>query len=203
MQPGDLVRQMGPVALFLLSLLETVGIPVPAEMTLLAAGYLAAGGHLSLPWAVAAAVAGCAVGSAASYRIGQVAGTGWLYRMARRLRIREEQVARTEAWFRQRGQAAVFLGRFLPFVRALVGYPAGMARMPFGRYMAFTLMGYGMWSTGSLLAGYLAGSLAGIERLAAYRDYADEALLVAAAVTAAWWLVRRRARARTQGTDPA
>lgn len=204
---AQLLRQAGPLALFLLTLLETVGVSVPSEMTLLAAGYLAASGHLSLPGAVLAALSGCLVGSSISYRVGRVAGTGWIYRAAAYLRIRQEQVARTEAWFQERGQVAVLLGRFLPFVRALVGYPAGMAGMPFGRYLAYTLVGYGAWATGSLLAGYLAGHAVGLRALRAYRHLWEEAALAAAAAAVAVWLLRRWLRARAsqrqaQGTPP-
>lgn len=190
-----LLHAYGPAFLFVLTLLENLGLPLPSEATLILAGGLAGAGSLNLPAAMAAALAGGALGQALSYWVGARAGTGWLYRLGRRLGIREEQIRRTEAWFQERGYVAVFFGRFLPFVRCLVGYPAGMARMPFLRYLAYSAGGYGLWATGSLIFGYFAGRLVTGRVVRQYLYLWREAVLLAillAAVYGLWRILRAR-----------
>lgn len=190
-----LLHAYGPAFLFVLTFLENIGLPLPSEVTLIAAGILAGTGNLSLPASIIGVLAGGAVGAATSYWIGARAGTAWLFRLSRRLGVSEEQTRRTEAWFQEKGYVAVFLGRFLPFIRCLVGYPAGMARMPFGRYMAYSLVGYGVWAVGSLLFGYATG---GALQLRVVRQYAylwQEVVLAALALVVLYGLWRwRRSR---------
>lgn len=201
MDPGELIRRFGLLVPFLNALLENSGIPVPSEATWLLTGYLAGRGHLGLLAALGAGLAGALAGATLSYRIGAAAGTGWLLVAGWRFGVRPEHVRRAEAWLARHGTWAVLLGRFVPFVRALVGYPAGMAGMPFGRYLVLSLAGYGTWAAASLTAGYLLG-----ENWQLVLAYTEESLLVGgllAVLSAGVWAWRRGARrgARAPGAD--
>ncbi len=188
----ELLQAYGPIFLFFVTFLETIGVPVPSEVTLILAGMMAGAGHLNLPLAMVAVVVGGGAGAAISYWVGARAGTGWLYGLGRRLRIKEEQIRRTEAWFQEKGYVAVFIGRFIPFVRCLVGYPAGMARMPLGRYLAYSMAGYGIWGVASLGFGYVTGGLLSGPAIRRHAHMIDEILVSTGLVLLIYLLWRRR-----------
>lgn len=201
MDPGEFIRNFGLLVPFLNALLENSGIPVPSEATWLLTGYLAGRGQLGPLAALGAGLLGASIGAILSYRIGAAVGTGWILRAGRRLGVREEHVRRAEQWLSRHGTWAVLLGRFVPFVRALVGYPAGMTGMPFGRYLVLSMAGYGTWAAGSLTAGYLLG-----ENWQLVLAYTEELLLVGGLLAALYLGVRiwRRATgrsARVPGAD--
>jgi membrane protein DedA with SNARE-associated domain len=66
-------------------------------------------------------------------------------------------IARATRWFERYGTAAVLIGRFIPGIRSIVSIPAGLAGMPVGRFVGFTLLGNTIWNTTLVSAGYLLG----------------------------------------------
>ncbi len=103
--------------------------------------------------ATAAAVAGSFIG----YLIGAWGGRPLLDRWGRYVHIQPEDLDRADAWFRRYGDWAVLIGRLVPLVRALINYPAGIARMPVGRFLLFSALGSLPWNAALLLGGYLLG----------------------------------------------
>lgn len=114
------------------------------------------------PWsfllALGVATVGALAGSLAGYLIGAWGGRPLLDRYGRYVHIHAEQLDRADAWFARYGDWAVFLGRLVPLVRALINYPAGVARMPLGRFLLFSALGSLPWNAALLFGGYLLGA---------------------------------------------
>jgi membrane protein DedA with SNARE-associated domain len=111
-------------------------------------------------WLVVLIVAtvGAVTGSLAGYLIGAWGGRPLLDRYGRYVHIHPDDLDRADAWFARYGDWAVFFGRLVPLVRALINYPAGVARMPVGRFILFSALGSLPWNAALLLGGYLLGA---------------------------------------------
>ena len=141
-------------------------------------------------WLIALVVAtlGAVIGSLAGYLIGAWGGRPLLDRYGRYVHVRASDLDRADAWFARYGDRAVFFGRLVPLVRALINYPAGVARMPVGRFIAFSALGSLPWNAALLLGGYLLGE--NYRRLYdAIRPY--ELVIYALVLVATAWLIYR------------
>lgn len=155
-----LLQRAGPWVVFLVTASETaffIGLLIPAEATVLVAGFLADQGYFELEHVLLATVAGGLVGDQIGYLLGRYGGrrvaasTGRVGRLWRRY----ERAA--SALFRRRSILAVSLARFVSFVRTLMPWFAGMGKMPYGRYLFYDFLGVTGWGVLSVLAGYAAG----------------------------------------------
>ncbi|MDZ4351735.1 DedA family protein (plasmid) [Arthrobacter sp. FW306-05-C] len=168
-----------------------LGFVIPGETAAILGGVLASHGRLPL-WVVIVLVVTAAItGDTVGYEVGRFFGPRIM-----RLRLvarKGQQVAKAQDLLRRRGGAAVFVGRFTAFFRAVMPALAGMAHMPYLRFLAFNAAGALVWGTGCALLGFLAGnSYQSIARTAGH----GAALLTVAVVLAAllfWHLRRRRA----------
>jgi len=104
------------------------------------------------------ATVGAVAGSLAGYLIGAWGGRPLLDRYGRYVHISADDLDRADAWFERYGSWAVLFGRLVPLVRALINYPAGVARMPVGRFLLFSALGSLPWNAALLLGGYLLGA---------------------------------------------
>jgi len=113
------------------------------------------------PWTfigvMVAATIGAAAGSLAGYLIGAWGGRPLLNRYGRYVHIHPDDLDRADAWFARYGGWAVFLARFVPLLRALINYPAGVARMPIGRFLLFSILGSIPWNLALVTAGWVLG----------------------------------------------
>jgi membrane protein DedA with SNARE-associated domain len=134
-----------------------VGLVLPGELAVLLGGVLASEGRVSLPVMVAVAVSAAVLGDSVGYEVGRHAGARLLARPAFARRF-GPHVRRAQAYLAERGGRAVFLGRWTSVLRALVPGVAGMAGMPYGRFLAFNLLGGVAWGATFVLLGYLAGA---------------------------------------------
>ncbi|NNH08635.1 DedA family protein [Cellulomonas fimi] len=194
----SVITALGPIGVGLLVALENVFPPLPSEVVLPVAGYVASQGGMSLFWAIVASTLGSLVGAWALYGVGASVGRVRLRRWLGKVPLVEvEDLDRAEEWFRRRGGAAVLVGRCVPVVRSLVSVPAGVERMPLVRFSIYTVLGSGVWNAGLILAGYALGDR--WEDIGRYSDwlnwlvYAILAWLVGRFV---WTRTRRRRRAR-------
>ncbi|CAB1128865.1 putative Uncharacterized membrane protein YngC [Candidatus Hydrogenisulfobacillus filiaventi] len=126
--------------------LESAYIPLPSEIILPYAGYLVSSGRAGFWTATLAALAGGMLGATAAYLVARAGGKPLLERYGRYLHLSAREVARAEAWFRRYGDGAVFFGRLLPAVRTYISLPAGLAAMPLGRFLLFSLAGALPWT---------------------------------------------------------
>ena len=145
----------GPVAVgtvFLLAAAETalfVGFLLPGELAVILGGVLAARAHVPLAGVLAAGVSGPILGDSIGYFLGRRYGDEVSHK---RLKKRWE---RAQRWIKQKGAPAVFLGRFVAFVRTVVPAAAGVSRMPYRRFFPWSVAAGILWGTGSALLGYV------------------------------------------------
>lgn len=153
---------MGAVGVGLMMLLENVFPPIPSELIMPLAGYLAAQGRMSFGAALAAGVAGSLAGAVFWYGIGRAVGEerlrGWIDRHGVWLGLRPSDVDRARRFFHEHGRAGVFFGRLIPVVRTLISVPAGFSRMNVATFLFFTALGTTLWTGALAYAGRLLGA---------------------------------------------
>jgi membrane protein DedA with SNARE-associated domain len=190
----DVIDSLGLPGVFGLMTLESACIPVPSEATMLFAGFNVSEGDMTLVGIVAAGVLGNLVGSWIAYAAGYY-GRLELLERNRLIHINRKHLDWADSWFQRHGDATVFFTRLLPIVRTFISLPAGVARMPFWRFTAFTVAGCVPWVLMLAIIGREVG-----ERWEEWRDnlhYLDYAVLVAILAGIAYLLIRRR-RDRTR-----
>jgi membrane protein DedA with SNARE-associated domain len=207
----------GLYAVFVLMLLDSV-LPAASELVMLYAGVLASGalpgqdivlfGHRidSHFWgyvAIATAgVAGQTVGSIIGWAIGLYGGRPLVERHGRWLHLGPDNLDRAERWFDRWGDWAVFLGRMTPVVRSFVSIPAGVARMPLGRFTLYSVLGTIPWCFGIAGAGWALGS----SWETFHHDFRYVEVVVGVGILAllVWYLRRRRVtKMGRRASDPA
>jgi membrane protein DedA with SNARE-associated domain len=180
----------GYAVIFLLMLAESACIPIPSEITMPVAGFLAYQHKLSLVPVIAVGVLANLAGSLISYAVGRGEGRTLLLRYGRYIFIKPHDVERADAWFARYGPPAIFFSRLLPVLRTFISLPAGVARVNLRKFTLLTVLGCIPWVTALTLAGYYLNSRwADVLRYTRPLEYLVIAgVLVALAV----WLLRRR-----------
>jgi membrane protein DedA with SNARE-associated domain len=188
----NVVGDLGLGGVFVLMLLESACIPIPSEATMLFAGFNVDNGEYSLFAAVAAGVLGNLVGSWIAYGVGYYGRLEWFEKHAHHAFIKPHHIRWAEDWFNRYGEATVFFARMLPIIRTFISLPAGVARMPFWRFTAFTLLGCIPWVFALTFIGKQAGAnWEDWKNSLHYVDYAVVALIV---LGVAWLILRARRR---------
>src|SRR3954463_6501674 len=141
----NVVDTLGLAGVFVLMVLESACIPIPSEATMLFAGFNVSDGHYSLFAAVAVGTLGNLVGSWIAYAVGYHGRIDLLEKHGKKLHIKKSHLEWADRWFQRHGDATVFFARMVPIVRTFISLPAGVARMPFWRFTAFTLAGCIPW----------------------------------------------------------
>ncbi len=153
------VSHYGLWVVFGVVFLEVAGLPfIPGETALIAAAALASQGHGSIGWTIALSVVAAVVGAATGYGLGRARGREILAAWPWFERVTRPGVERSDEFFARHGSKAVFLGRFVPVLRATLGWMAGVGRMPWPRFMAWNVAGAVVWGCGIGLAAYYAGA---------------------------------------------
>jgi membrane protein DedA with SNARE-associated domain len=156
-----LIDTMGYAGVFLLLFIENIFPPLPSEVVAPFCGFAAARGELGLPGVIAAAVLGSMVGQMPWYYAGRILGRRRIVSLSakygRWLTVTPHEVERVFDWFHRWGPASVFFGRMVPAIRAVISLPAGIARMPLGQFLAYSLAGTTIWMGGLAYAGYKLG----------------------------------------------
>lgn len=154
-----LVDHYGCLGLFVGLVLGNVGFPVAAEVLVPIAGALAARGHLPSIWIVfACALGGELAGGTLGYVIGRFGGRAVAFRYGRYVGFHYEKLDELHAFFRRWGTFAVFLCRFIPMIRGLSPFVAGIAEMDLLPFYVWTLLGSGIFCGGLLLVGNTLGT---------------------------------------------
>ncbi|MEQ0565755.1 DedA family protein [Amycolatopsis sp. NEAU-NG30] len=187
----------GPGAAVIVGL-DNLFPPIPSELVLPLAGFSASRGAFTLAGALFWTTLGSLAGAVIVYLLGAWLGRDRTRALLARVPLLDvADFDRTEAWFARHGGKAVFLGRMVPIFRSLISLPAGVERMPFGRFLLLTTAGSLLWNTAFVVAGYLLGeSWSLVDEYASVFQY-----VVLAAVAAAIGLfvtIRLRRRAATR-----
>ncbi|SMO60459.1 DedA family protein [Paracoccus laeviglucosivorans] len=144
------IDSWGYAGVFLLMVAEHLFPPIPSEVIMPLAGFLAAQGKLSLGLTILIGTIGSTIGTTAWYLIGMWIGEARLKRFAakhgRLLTLSPSDIDNARGWFEKHGGTAVFFGRMLPAIRTLISVPAGLARMPFWKFLAYTAAGSAIWT---------------------------------------------------------
>src|SRR5215216_6105774 len=197
----DVIDATGLAGVFLLMTLESACVPIPSEAIMLFAGFNVSEGYMTLFGIVAAGVLGNLAGSLIAYAAGYYGRLELLDRN-RLIHINRRHLESADRWFERHGAATVFFTRMMPIVRTFISLPAGVARMPLGRFVVYTLAGSIPW--------VLALGLIGREVGARWEDwrnslhYVDYVVLAAVVIGIAYLIVRRRrSGAPSESTPPA
>jgi membrane protein DedA with SNARE-associated domain len=177
----------GVPAVFVLMVLESMGILIPSEAISPFAGYLVSEGKMGFLAAVTAGVLGNLVGSCIAYAIGFWGGRELWFRYGKYVGVRAHHLAVAEKWFDRYGEFTVFISRCLPVVRTFISFPAGAARMNFAKFIFYTLLGCIPWVCALTYFGYTLGeNWETIGDYLHYLDYAVAAALVGGAIYVLW-----------------
>jgi len=157
----DVIERLGAVGVALLVILENVFPPIPSEIVLPFAGFVAQRGDGSVVVMIFAATVGAVIGALILYAIGALIGdvrlAGFIERFGRWFGVKPADLARAEAWFDRHAVAAVLLGRCVPLIRSVVSIPAGFRRMRLVPFVAYTAAGSAVWNTALIGAGAILG----------------------------------------------
>ncbi len=153
----ETVSALGYPGIAILMAIESSFIPLPSEVVMPPAGYLAAQGRMDPVLAVLAGTIGSVVGALFNYWFAIVVGEPFLRRYGKYFLVSNEHLDRAESFFARHGEISTFIGRLVPVVRQLISIPAGMARVGLGRFVAFTALGAGIWCAVLVYIGWLLG----------------------------------------------
>jgi membrane protein DedA with SNARE-associated domain len=153
----SIVRTLGYLGVAVLTLLENVFPPIPSELVIPLAGFVAAEGDLHLWGVILTGSAGSLAGAALWYELGRRLGEHrvrqWVDRYGKWLTIGATDVDRAQQWFKRHGGMAVLLGRLVPGVRTFVSLPAGFAGMPVPAFLLYSAVGTIIWTAALAYAG--------------------------------------------------
>jgi membrane protein DedA with SNARE-associated domain len=153
----EFIGSTGLPAVFAMMALESACIPIPSEAIMLFAGFSVSNGELTLFGVVAAGVLGNVVGSAIAYAVGYYGRLDLLERN-RLIHVSPKHLKWADDWFERYGSWTVFFSRMLPIIRTFVSLPAGVAKMPFWRFIVLTALGSTPWVLALALVGKSVGS---------------------------------------------
>jgi membrane protein DedA with SNARE-associated domain len=185
----NFIDAVGAFGVFVLMTLESACIPVPSEAIMLFAGFNVSTGDMTLLAIVVAGVAGNVVGSALAYAAGYFGRIELLDRN-RLIHINRRHLEQADRWFARHGDATVFFARMLPIIRTFISLPAGVARMPFGRFIALTTLGCIPWVLALALIGREVGD--NWEDWRHNLEYLDYVVGAAIVIGIVYLVIRRR-----------
>jgi len=186
----------GYLGVVLLMAIESACIPLPSEVIMPFAGYLVSIGRLELIGAATAGALGCNLGSTIAYYVAASGGRAAIERWGSYILIRPAELAHAERFFARYGAATVFVGRLLPVVRTFIAFPAGLARMPMGKFQIYTFLGSWPWCFGLAYIGYLLGGRWNNDPALRQFFHDSDAVIVAVCAAAFGWFIWSRWRGR-------
>ena len=183
-----IISTLGYTGIVLAMAIESACIPLPSEVIMPFSGYLVSQGRFSL-WGVSVAGAlGCTLGSAVAYAAGAYGGRPFIVQYGRYFLISAHELDRADRWFARYGMAATFISRLLPVIRTFISLPAGIARVPFGPFLAYAFLGSLPWSWVLAYIGMLLGEH--WDRVGGILHSLDVVIVLVLVAGVAWFLWR-------------
>jgi len=184
----DIIQTLGYPGIVFLMALESACFPIPSEIVMPFAGFLAYnGGSFDLIGLTIAGTVGNLLGSVSAYWVGLKAGRPFVLRYGKYILIRKKHLDIADSWFCKYGEITTFFSRMLPVIRTFISLPAGIARMDFKKFVIYTTLGSIPWNFALAYAGYVLGasweSLSGIFSLL-------DIVVIIAAIAVIIYLVR-------------
>ena len=151
------IEETSYLGVFFLMILESALLPVPSEIIMPFAGYLAYLGHMDIVLIIAAGTLGNLVGSLIAYYLGLYGGRNFVIKYGKYLLMRENHLKIAEKLFNDYGEIIIFVGRMLPAIRTVISFPAGVGKMDLRKFMIYTILGSIPWNTMLAYSGFLLG----------------------------------------------
>lgn len=193
----DIIERLGAVGVALLVILENVFPPIPSEIVLPFAGFVAQRGDGSVVVMIVAATVGAVIGALILYYVAALIGPVrlgvFIAKFGKWFGVKPADLIRAEQWFDRHAVAAVLLGRCVPLIRSVVSVPAGFRRMPLVPFIAYTALGSAVWNTALIGAGAVLGNQ--WENVEPYVAILQWLVLAAIALFLTWFVygkIRRR-----------
>lgn len=185
-------------------IIASAAVPIPSEVILPVAGYLVSIGHLNFWLVVALAATGSLIGTLIAYSIGYFLGRAAILRYGKYVRMNEGHLNTAEKWFGKYGNVTVLFCQFVPLVRTLIPFPAGIAEMKLWKFIVFSLVGIVIWDTALVYVGYYVGTnyLAISHTLEQYFTDIGILAIIVAIVFIAFFVARRRSPQTKQQQEP-
>jgi membrane protein DedA with SNARE-associated domain len=202
------ISAMGYGGVVLLMAIESACIPLPSEIIMPFAGYLVYQGQFTLQGAAIAGAVGCVVGSIPAYYLGAHGGRPVIEKYGKYVLLSEKELALADRLFFRHGHWVVLAARLLPVVRTFIAFPAGVARMPMGKFVVYTLVGSYPWCLGLAWVGAKLGERWNTDPRLKAAFHRFDVVIGGAIVLAVAWFVwhklrdARRARRAGPAADP-
>ncbi|HMT93225.1 DedA family protein [uncultured Thiothrix sp.] len=153
----ETVGAWGYTGIFILMAMESTVLPVPSELVLIPAGYLAHQGEMNFALILLVSTLGSLAGAAFNYVLALWLGRPFLEKYGKYFFVRPELLRKTDEFFLKHGAISTFTGRLVLGIRHLISIPAGLTRMSFGKFSFYTCLGAAVWSLVLILMGYFIG----------------------------------------------
>jgi len=190
----SIITEFGYVGIVLLMLLEAFFPPIPSELIMPLAGYMASQGRLSMALIILAGTIGSVLGALPLYYLGRKVGHKRMKELAERhgrwVTVSPEEIERAREWFDRHGGMAVLFCRLIPGIRSLISIPAGIGKMNLAAFLAYTTVGSAIWTALLAWLGYVLGS--NFEKVGEYLDPVSWAVLGGLLVMYIWRVVRHK-----------
>lgn len=186
----DLVHGWGYFGIFFMTFLESTFVPLPAELTMIPAGYLAYQGKMDITLVFIISVAGSLAGSLACYYMAYYYGRRFLYNYGKYFLFNHDTMDKLDRFFSQHGEISTFTGRLVPGLRHFISFPAGLGRMDIKRFCFYTSVGAGIWMGILILIGYFIGG--NKEAVKHYTPYVTIAALVVVVGMVTFYIRKQR-----------
>jgi membrane protein DedA with SNARE-associated domain len=192
------IGAMGYTGIFLLMAMESSVFPIPSEIVMPPAGYLAQQGKMNMALVILSGTLGSLVGAYANYFVARWLGRPLVIKYGKYVWITEEHFDRVEKFFLAHGEISTFVGRLLPVVRHLISLPAGLANMNHLKFTLYTLLGAAIWVSVLSWIGYFIGE--NQELIMRYSHHAVVDVIIFSIVLVGIYIAiqRRKARSQTQ-----
>ena len=198
----DVIDALGPVGVAFLVALENLFPPIPSEVVLPLAGFVAGRGDANVVVMVVAATVGSVIGALILYAIAAWVGPdrfrAFVLRFGKFFAVQPHEIDRAESWFDDHANRAVLICRCVPLIRSLVSIPAGFRRMPLLPFVVYTAMGSLVWNILLVGAGYALGDQ--WEKVEDYVGIMQLIVIVTIVAVVAWFVWARVVRPRVRQT---
>jgi membrane protein DedA with SNARE-associated domain len=193
---SNFIAAYGLLAVFVLMVGESCGLPFPSEVIMPTSGLLAASGHMNLIAAILAGAGANLAGSLIAYSLAARFGEPLLLGPGRYVGIRRHHLEIADGWFKRWGLVAVLIGRVLPVVRTYISFPAGLARVELTRFSILTFVGALPWCAALALVGYELGK--NYERISGPVEKVAIGIAILVAIAVVVWYLRGRETSRRE-----
>ena len=201
----QIILAMGLPGITIVMFAENLFPPIPSELVMPFAGFVVGQGKASFLPVWAAGTFGAVLGAVVLYYIGRWADEPIVRRFVRRFGkwflLSEADLDRVLQSFARHGEAIVFFGRLIPIVRSLISLPAGMQRMPMGKFLLFTTLGAAIWTAVLTAAGVILGANWD-QVLDIVRRYEQLTLAVLVILVIAFFVIRISQRRKQSAAQP-